>query len=142
MTAIANILTKQKMPSFLIEDVTASLKRIGLTLLEPDNMSMHANLRAVVPFASFTRFVTVHLAPPGKDSLDPKIVSLLSEYLPLAEALELQKSEESLNAGACYWRVILILKVGSYSCIRFAHADFVSDNTAAFPPNRNKHADG
>jgi hypothetical protein len=116
MSAIAGILFKPSIPSFLIEDVTRSLKRIGLTLLQPEHMLIHANLKAVVPFASFTRFVTTHLAPPSKDSLDPKVVSLLAEYLSRSETLEHQKSEESLNGGACYWRVNLMLKVSICNC--------------------------
>jgi hypothetical protein len=74
-------------------------------------MSIHANLKAVVPLSSFTRFVITHLAPPGKDYLDPKVVGLLNDFLSLAEGFEHQKSQESLNGGACYWRVIIILKL-------------------------------
>jgi len=111
MTTIAGILSKPNMPPSLVEDVTSSIRRIGSTLLQPGNMSIHANLKAVVPFASLTRFVTTLLAPPSKDSLDPKIVSLLGDFLSLAERFELQKAQESLNGGASYWRVIIILKL-------------------------------
>jgi hypothetical protein len=120
MSAIAGIMFKPNMPPGFIEDVTSSLKRIGLTLLQPENMSIHANQKAVVPFSSFTRFVTTHLAPPSKDTLDPKIVALLQEYLSLAEGFEHNKSAESLNGGACYWRVIIILKVCILHFVPFA----------------------
>lgn len=117
MTAISNILTNPNMPPSLVEDVASSLRYIGSILLQPDNMSVHANQKAVVPFASFTRFVTTHLASPGKDSLDPKTVALLGYFLTLSEEFERQKSRESLNGGACYWRIILILKVSMFQTL-------------------------
>jgi hypothetical protein len=140
MNAIAEILFRPNIPSFLIEDVTESLKRIGLTLLQPEHMAIYANHTAVVPFASFTRFVTTHLAPPSKDSLDPKVVSLLAEYLSRSEALEHQKSEESLNGGACYWRVNLMLKVGiNCRSVKVVYAKFISGNSATVLPRCTKH---
>jgi hypothetical protein len=120
MTAITGILSKLNMPPSLVEDVTSSVRRIGSTLLQPGNMSIHANLKAVVPFSSFTRFVITHLAPPSKDYLDPKVVGLLNDFLSLAEGFEHQKSQESLNGGACYWRVIIILKVSILQRYYFA----------------------
>jgi hypothetical protein len=111
MAAITANLTMPNVPPPFLEHVTSSIRRIGSTLLQPNNMSIHANLKAVVPFASFTRFITTYLAQPSKDSLDPKVVALLADFLALAEGFERKKSEESLNRGACYWRVILILKV-------------------------------
>jgi hypothetical protein len=120
MSAIAGMMFKPNMPPGFIEDVISSLKRIGVTLLQPENMSIHANQKAVVPFSSFTRFVTMHLAPPSKDTLDPKIVALLQEYLFVAEGFAHKKSAESLNGGACYWRVIMMLKVSILHFVPFA----------------------
>lgn len=111
MSTISDILSMPNMPHSLIDNVTSSLKYIGLTLLRPEYMLIHADMNAIVPFSSFTRFVTTDLAAPSKDSLEPGIVALLSEFLTAAENYEQQKSNESLNGGACYWRVILILKV-------------------------------
>jgi hypothetical protein len=115
MAAIADILSLPNMPLSLLEDVTSSLKHIGSTLLKPDHMSIHADLNAIVPFSSFTRFVTTNLAAPSKDSLEPRIVTLLSDFLAAAEGYEQQKSMASFNGGACYWRVILILKVSFFN---------------------------
>jgi hypothetical protein len=142
MSTIAGIIFKPNMPSFLIQDVASSLRRIGSTLLQSDNMLIHANQKAAVPFSSFTRFITRHLAPPSKDTLDPKIVSLLQEYLSLAEGLEYKKSVASLNGGACYWRVIVILKVDLLQPLPLLYlSDLISRNTAVVPSNFNKHAD-
>jgi hypothetical protein len=127
MSAIAEILSKPNMPLSLLEDVTSCLKHIGLTLLKPDHMSIHADLHAVVPFSSFTRFVTTNLAAPSKDSLEPRIVALLSDFLATAEGYEKVKSTVSVNGGACYWRVILILKLLS---LRVA-TNMPNDNNAS-----------
>jgi hypothetical protein len=111
MTAIAGILTKPNMPSALIGDVTSSLRRIGSTLLQHENMLIHANLKMVVPYSSFTRFVTTQLAPTSNDALDPKVVALLQDYLTMAENFEHRLSSQSLNGGACFWWIIIMLKV-------------------------------
>jgi len=127
MAAIAGILSLPNMPLSLLEDVTSSLKHIGSTLLKPDHMSIHADLNAIVPFSSFTRFVTTNLAAPSKDSLEPRIVTLLSDFLAAAEGYEQKKSMASFNGGACYWRVILMLKLLS---LRIA-TNMPSDNDAS-----------
>jgi len=132
MTAIADILSKPNMPLSVLEAVPSSLRHIGSTLLEPAYMSIHADLHAIVPFSSFTRFVTTDLAAPSKDSLDPRIVALLSDFLAVAEGYEQKKSKESFNGGACYCRVILMLKLLS---LRIA-TNVPSDEASVWVENR------
>jgi len=109
LSALCSVLTAADVPAFLSEFVYASLRRIGSTLLEPKHMNIHADLHSIVPFAAFNYFVTSILASP--DFLDPKVMSLLKEFLAIAENYEQELSKKSLNGGACYWRSILILKL-------------------------------
>ena len=109
LSALCSVLTAADIPAFLSEFVYTSLRRIGSTLLEPKHMNIHADLHSIVPFAAFNYFITSILASP--DILDPKVISLLKEFLAIAENYEEELSKKSLNGGACYWRSILILKV-------------------------------
>lgn len=110
-SAIHATLVKPNVPTSLVEDCLASLKRIGLTLLQPENAQVHTNLAIRAPYSSFRRFVVNILAPSNAYSLDPNVVYLLSEYLKEAESSEKHNSATNLNGGANYWDLIIILKV-------------------------------
>lgn len=109
LSALSTVLKTADIPASLSESVYASLRHIGTTLLEPKNMDVHANQRAIVPFGAFNYFATSHLAL--RDLLEPKIISLVKEFLAIAENYEQDLSKKNVNGGACYWRSILILKV-------------------------------
>ena len=109
LSALSSVLTTADIPTFLSELVYTSLRHIGSTLLDPKHMNIHADLRPIVPFRAFDYFVTSNLA--SQDFLDPKVISLLKEFLAIAENYEQELSKNKFNGGACYWRSILILKV-------------------------------
>ena len=84
------------------------LVRMGRSLLSPDNMFTLVSPRSDrLPFAEFARLLDRDIAR----RVDLRDDKLLRSFLDIAEDFERRQSKELLNGGACYWRIIVILKV-------------------------------
>lgn len=110
-SSIHSLMVKPNSPSTLVNSCSRSLQRIGVTLLRPENAQVHTNLQVVTPYSSFRRFIDQTLAPVSAQSLHRNVVDLLSRFLSEVESAEKRDSASTLNGGASYWSLVIILTV-------------------------------
>ncbi|KAH7923950.1 hypothetical protein BV22DRAFT_549799 [Leucogyrophana mollusca] len=84
-----------------------TLLRVGFTMLSPENMLKPISHPPGRPFAPFMDFLARHMT----SARDAQTERLLVCYLGKAEEHELRLSEDKVHGGACYWRLIVILKL-------------------------------